>query len=191
MVERMSGAYAAYGYVKAIHIIFVVSWFAGLFYLPRLFIYHTEAQSQEPAVARALSLQFEHMERLLWRVIMVPAAILTVASGLLMLHLQSLWLKFGWMHLKLGMVAMLLIYHLICGALRRELARGRFRLSSFHLRLWNELATVLLVAIVFLVVLKNAVDWVWGVAGVMAFAVLIMFAVRMARRWRERTMPTS
>lgn len=175
---------AAYGTIKAIHIIFVVSWFAGLFYLPRLFIYHTEAQRRAPAEASILANQFVIMERLLWRVIMVPAMLLTVASGLFMLHLQRAWLDFGWMHVKLGFVGVLLGYHVICGRLRAELAAGRFRLTSFQLRLWNEIATILLVAIVFLVVLKSAFDWVWGVLGVAAFAVLIMLAVRIARALR-------
>lgn len=175
---------AYYGHVKAIHIIFVVSWFAALFYLPRLFIYHTEAQRRPPAEAAVLAGQFVIMERLLWRVIMVPAMLLTIGSGLLMLHLQRAWLDFGWMHVKLGFVGGLLIYHVICGRLRTELAAGRFRLTSFQLRLWNEVATILLVAIVFLVVLKSAFDWVWGVLGVAAFAVLIMLAVRIARALR-------
>jgi len=175
---------AAYGYVKAIHIVFVVSWFAGLFYLPRLFIYHTEATARPAAEAAVLAQQFAIMERLLWRVIMVPAMLLTVGSGLFMLHLERAWLQFGWMHVKLGFVGVLLIYHVLCGRLRVELAAGTYRLTSFQLRLWNEVATILLVAIVFLVVLKNAFDWVWGVLGIAAFAILIMAAVRVARRLR-------
>ncbi len=175
-----------YLYIKSLHIIFVVSWFAGLFYLPRLFVYHTEAQQQPVAVRDALNLHFERSEKLLFNAIMVPAMWLTLLSGSTLLYLTPDWLQQGWMHLKLLFVLCLLFYHLYSRKILFELRSGLFRWSSVKLRLWNELATVLLFAIVFLVVLKNTIDWIWGVLGVIAFAVLIMTAVRVINRKTQK-----
>jgi protoporphyrinogen IX oxidase len=175
-----------YLHVKALHIIFVVSWFAGLFYLPRLFVYHTEAQQQPEAERRVLSEQFARMEKLLLNAIMTPALWLTLLTGTTLLYLTPAWLSQGWMHLKLAFVLGLVAYHFFSRKLLLEMRRGHFRFSSLQLRLWNEVATVLLFSIVFLVVLKNTLDWLWGVLGLLAFAVLIMSAVRLAKKVREK-----
>lgn len=177
-----------YEHLKAIHIIFVVSWFAGLFYLPRLFVYHTEA-NQKPDLERdIIQAQFQKMERVLFNAIMVPAMWLTVLSGMGLVY-WTWWDNFaahGWLHLKLAFVVGLLGYHFFCRKLIFELRSGRFRFSSLQLRLYNEVATIFLFAIVFLVVLKNTLDWVWGVVGLIAFAVLIMMAVRIVKTIREK-----
>lgn len=175
-----------YLHVKALHIIFVVSWFAGLFYMPRLFVYHTEARQLPEPGRGILSAQFTKMEKLLWNAIMVPAMWLTLLTGATMLYLTPGWLSQGWLHLKLAFVAGLLVYHLYTRKLLLEIRREHFRFSSLQLRLWNEVATIFLFAIVFLVVLKNTLDWIWGVVGLIAFAVLIMTAVRMAKKLREK-----
>ena len=175
-----------YLYAKSLHIVFVVSWFAGLFYIVRLFIYHTEANDRPEAEKVVLQQQFIKMERLLWNVITTPAMMLTVTAGLLMLHIVPDYLWQGWMQLKLAFVTGLLCYHFYCQKLLKELREGTFRFSSFQLRLWNEVATTFLVAIVFLVVLKNAVDWIWGVLGIFAFAISIMMAVRTVRKFRQK-----
>jgi protoporphyrinogen IX oxidase len=174
-----------YLYAKSFHIVFMVSWFAGLFYLPRLFIYHTEANQLPEAERRVLQQQFTKMERLLWNVITAPAMTLTLLTGLTMLYLVPTWLDQDWMRLKLAFVLGLVGYHLYCRKLLLDIRAGRFLLTSFQLRLWNEVATIFLVAIVFLVILKNTADWVWGVLGLFTFAVLLMLAVRLARRIRE------
>ncbi len=176
-----------YLYVKSLHIIFIVSWFAGLFYMPRLFVYHTEANERPEAERRILFGQFVKMEGLLFRAIMVPALWLTLITGTVMLYLMPEWLSQGWMQIKLGFVAGLVGYHLFTRKLLYELKVGRFRFSSLHLRLWNEVATVFLFAIVFLVVLKSTVQWLWGVGGLVLFAVVIMGAVRLAKRAREKS----
>lgn len=177
-----------YEHLKAIHIIFVVSWFAGLFYLPRLFVYHTEA-NQKPDLERdIIQAQFQKMERVLFNAIMVPAMWLTVLSGMGLVY-WTWWDNFaahGWLHLKLAFVVGLLGYHFFCRKLIFELRSGRLRFSSLQLRLYNEVATIFLFAIVFLVVLKNTLDWVWGVVGLIAFAVLIMMAVRIVKTIREK-----
>jgi putative membrane protein len=134
-------------WIKALHLIFVVTWFAGLFYLPRLFVYHAMAQDE-------ISLErFKLMERKLYRGIMAPSAVLAVGFGL------WLWLGWfrdasGWLHAKMALVVVLIAYHLWCGALLRRFAAGRNRRSHVWLRWFNEVPVVLLIATVLLVVLK-------------------------------------
>lgn len=175
-----------YLHFKALHIIFVVSWFAGLFYIPRLFVYHTEANTKPEPERNILIAQFIKMEMLLWKAIMVPAAWLAVLFGGILIYITPSWLEQGWMQLKLLFVAGLVVYHLFTGKIRNELKEGKFRFTSFQLRLYNEVATIFLFSIVFLVVLKNTVDWLWGVLGLITFAVLMMTAVRMVKRIREK-----
>jgi len=174
-----------YLHFKALHIIFVVSWFAGLFYMPRLLVYHTEAQNNAEAIKEALSAEFRKMEKLLWNAIMVPAMWLTLITGATMIYLTPGWLSQGWMHMKLTFVLGLVGYHFFTRKLILEIQKGQFRFSSMQLRLWNEVATIFLFSIVFLVVLKNSVDWIWGVLGLIAFAVIIMSAVKIVKKIRE------
>lgn len=133
-------------WVKALHIVFVVSWFAGLFYLPRLFVYHADAKDA------ASNERFKLMERKLYRGIMMPAMILTVASGL------WLWLangfSGGWIHAKLALVALLVAYHFWLRKLLGDFARDANRHGHVYYRWVNEAPTVLLIAIVILVVVK-------------------------------------
>ncbi len=90
------------------------------------------------------------------------------------------------MHVKLGFVALLLLYHFICQNIMKQLRNGIFKYSSNQLRLWNEVATILLVAIVFTVMLKSAVDWVYGLVGLIIFSAVIMMAVKIYKRYREK-----
>jgi protoporphyrinogen IX oxidase len=133
-------------WLKALHIIFVVAWFAGLFYLPRLFVYHAQATDA------ASSERFKVMERKLYRGIMTPAMVLVVASGL------GLWLGYGfrggWLYAKLALVVLLLAYHFWMARLLADFARDANRRSHVYYRWVNELPTLLLVAIVILVVVK-------------------------------------
>lgn len=175
-----------YLHFKALHIIFVVSWFAGLFYIPRLFVYHTEAKDKPEPERSILITQFQKMQILLWKAIMVPACCLSILFGAILIYLTPSWLEQDWMQLKLLFVAGLLAYHLYTGKIRNELKEGKFRFTSFQLRLFNEIATIFLFSIVFLVVLKNTVDWLWGVLGLIVFAALMMTAVRMAKQIREK-----
>jgi putative membrane protein len=135
--------------MKAFHVIAMVAWFAGLFYLPRLFVYHVEAYDQT-------SLQrFQRMERRLYYGIMWPAALLTTVFGVLIITYQpEYYLRAGWMHAKGFLVLLLWIYHLMCGHYCRQFARGVHKRGSLFYRLFNEIPTLLLVSIVLLVVLK-------------------------------------
>jgi protoporphyrinogen IX oxidase len=175
-----------YQYVLAIHIIFVVCWMAGLFYMVRLFIYHTEAQAKPEPARTILSEQFEVMEKKLWWIIAAPSMYLVVAAGATMLHLNpGLW-RMPWLHVKLTFVAGLITYHFICQHKMKQMSRGVFKWTSVQLRLWNELATVILFAIVFLVVLKSAVNWIFGVIGIILFSLILMSAVKIYKYLREK-----
>ncbi len=173
-----------YLYLKAIHIIFVVSWMAGLFYIVRLFIYHTEANEKPEQEKLILQKQFQTMEKKLWNIITTPAMILSVLAGVAMLYVNPALLKMPWMHVKLLFVIFLLGYHFYCQYLINCMKKGVFRYSSTWLRFYNELATILLVAIVFTVVLKSAIDWLYGLTGLIIFAVTMMMAVKLYKNYR-------
>ena len=174
----------AYLYIQAIHIIFFVSWMAGLFYIVRLFVYHIEANEMPETERVVLQRQFVLMEHKLWYYITTPAMILTVLAGGGMLYINPALLSANWMLVKLSFVVILLTYHFICQRIMGQLKQGIFRWSSTQLRLWNEVATILLVAIVFTVVLKSSVDWIYGLSGLIIFAVVIMTAVKIIKRYR-------
>ena len=137
-----------YLWIKAFHIIAVITWFAGLFYLPRLFVYHAAADDQ-------LSLErFKIMERKLYRGIMTPSMLVAVALGLWMVMLQPGFLEQAWLHAKLTLVALVVAYHFSCGALLRTFAANRNTRSHVFYRWFNEAPVLVLIAIVLLVVLK-------------------------------------
>jgi putative membrane protein len=175
-----------YQYILAIHIIFVVCWMAGLFYMVRLFIYHTEAQAKPEPARTILSEQFEVMEKKLWWIITTPSMYLVLAAGITMLCLSPGWLQMGWMHIKLAFVIGLMVYHFICQNKMNQMRKGIYKWTSTQLRLWNELATLILFAIVFLVVLKNSLNWIFGVVGIIAFSIVLMMAVKVYKRFREQ-----
>lgn len=177
----------AYLYIKALHLVAVVSWFAGLLYIVRLFIYHAEAASRPEAERKVLEPQFTLMERRLWYGITWPAMVATAGFGLWMMFRIHAWEQ-PWFQLKAVLLALLIGYHLYCGKIRKDLAQGRCRLTSGRLRLWNEVATLLLFAIVFTAVLKSPWAAGKGMLGVSAFAavlVAVMGLVRFRRAGRN------
>ena len=173
-----------YLYLKSIHIIFVVSWMAGLFYIVRLFVYHVEANEKPEPEKSILQSQLAIFQSKLWYIIATPAMILAVLAGASMIYVNPDLLKANWMHVKLGFVVGLLIYHFICQRILNQLKRGVYNWSSTQLRLWNEVATIILVAIVFTVVLKSAIDWIYGLLGLIAFSVTIISAVKVYKHYR-------
>ena len=173
---------------KSLHLIFMVSWFAGLFYIVRLFIYHTEAQSKPKEEKEILSKQFTIMEKKLWWIITTPAMILTIAFGVTMLILEPFYLKMGWMHIKLSFVLLLLIYHFVCQRILFQLKNNQFKWSSNGLRIWNEVATLALVAIIFLVVMKDSMNWIKGTVGFFAVAIALMIGIKIYKRIRKRSL---
>ncbi len=136
-------------YLKAFHIIALVAWFAGLFYLPRLFVYHSDAKDK-------ISLdRFKIMERRLYYGITYPAGVITTLFGIGLIALNpDYYLKAGWMHAKLGFVLLLWIYHLGCGHYLKQLKTNRCLKTAYFFRVYNEAPTLLLIVIVCLVVIK-------------------------------------
>ncbi|MBB2953645.1 MULTISPECIES: CopD family protein [Sphingobacterium] len=173
-----------YLYAKAIHIIFVICWMAGLFYMPRLFIYHTEAKDQSKEAYTVLHKQFSIMENRLWWVITTPAMYITVFSALVMLYVNPSLLQMGWMHVKLLFVAAMIAYHFISQRMMFNLRDEKSTLSSSKLRMWNEVSTVLLFSIVFTVVLKSALNWIYGVVGLLSLAIVLMILIKAYKKYR-------
>ena len=169
-----------YLYIKSLHIIFVVSWMAGLFYIVRLFVYHIEANTKPEEERLILQRQFTIMEERLWYIIATPAMILTLISGLYLM-IDARWYQQNWMLVKLAFVAGLLIYHFVCQRIMNQLKKNIFQWSSLQLRLWNELATIFLVAIVFTVILKSATNWIYGLLGLVLFSITILSIVKIYR----------
>jgi protoporphyrinogen IX oxidase len=174
-----------YSLWKALHIIFVVSWFAGLFYIVRLFIYHTEANMRAETERKILHEQFTLMQWRLWYIITTPAMYLTVLFGTIMLFANTALIKMPWMHVKLTFVFVLLIYHFICQRLMNQLKSGKSKWTSSHLRLWNELATLILVAVVFLAVQKNELNWIGGVVGFFGVGIALMIGIKAYKKWKK------
>lgn len=171
-------------YVKSLHIIFVVTWFAGLFYIVRLFIYQTEALQKPEAEQNILKPQLDLMASRLWYIITWPSAVLTLIFGAWVLSYRWGYMEQGFMHAKLGFVVLLYLYHWFCHVLFKELQAGKARWTSTQLRIWNEASTILLFAIVFLIVLKNTLSMVWGIAGLIGLAVLLMLGIRLYKKYR-------
>jgi putative membrane protein len=164
----------------------MVSWFAGLFYIVRLFVYHTESFDAPENEGVILRKQFKIMEQKLWYIISWPAMILTVVFGVAMLVSNPAFLKMPWMHVKLTFVALLIAYHLYCHKLFHEFKRDKTRLSSTKLRVLNEVATLVLVAIMFIVVRREGLNWLYATLAFFGVAVALMIAIQWYKRWRNR-----
>jgi len=175
-----------YNYIKSLHLIFVITWFAGLFYIPRLFIYQIEAYNKRSPEKEILGEQLKIMAKRLWFIITWPSAILAVFFAIWLLILQPSWLSQGWMHIKLLLVAVLIIYHLKTHQIFHQLQRDYIRYTSNFMRIWNEGATLLLFAIVFLAILKNSLNWVFGMLGMILLAGMLMLGIRLYKRIREK-----
>ncbi len=175
-----------YLYFKALHIIFIVTWFAGLFYIVRLFIYHIEANAKPEPDKTILQNQYKIMEKRLMNIITWPSMILTVIIGSLLVYLSPVFLSQGYFILKLFFVAGVILYHVQCHVILKQLHRGEVKSTSLKLRVWNEVATVLLFAIVFLIVLKSNTGWVWGMLSLIIFSLTLMFAIKIYKKSREK-----
>lgn len=173
-------------YIKPLHIIFIVTWFAGLFYIVRLFIYHTEAETKSEPEKSILQKQYKLMEKRLWYGITWPSMILTLIFGSWLLWLHPGFLSMGFFILKLCFAGGLILYHIQCHVIFKQLQNDIVKSTSLKLRLWNELATVFLVAIVFLIELQSNTNWIWGMVGLIIFAVTLMLAIKIYKKSREK-----
>lgn len=175
-----------YNYIKALHLIFVITWFAGLFYIVRLFVYHAEAKQKTQPEQDILIKQYQLMQYRLWYIITWPSAVLASLFAFYLLYLNPAWLSQSWMHVKLAFVLLLYIYHGKCHQIFIQLQNNEVKHTSNFFRIWNEGATIILFAVVFLVILKSAINWVFGVIGIFVFSILIMLGFRLYKRIREK-----
>jgi putative membrane protein len=164
----------------------VVTWFAGLFYIPRLFIYHIEAWQKPSPDKEILSEQLKLMTKRLWYIITWPSAVLCVLTAIWLLILMPEWLEQPWMHVKLVFVVLLLGYHFKCHRIFKQLQRDEVKYTSKFMRIWNEVATIILFAVVFLVILKSAFNWIYGIVGMFALMILLMLGIRWYKKVRDR-----
>lgn len=175
----------SYLYFKALHIIFVVTWFAGLFYLPRLFIYFAEAQGKNEEQRKALQDQFKIMQKRLWYGITWPSCILAIVFGFSMIHQWFPLIDHPWLLIKLTCVLLLFLYHLSLGIILKQQQKDFVRFNSDQLRLWNEVSTLFLISIVFLVVLKNVLDMLYGLIGLVLVMVILFVAIKVYKKVRN------
>lgn len=173
-----------YSYIKALHIIFVVTWFSGMFYLGRLFIYNREAQDKTEDEKMILTTQFSLMIRRLLLGICWPSAVFTWIFGLWLLSFYPTLP--AWLIIKFGLVFLLTLYQITLDLLYRMQLKGHFIHSSFGLRIWNEVPTFFLVSIVMLVVVKQKMSPVYGLIGLLAFIIVLMSGIGLYKRVREK-----
>lgn len=182
---------------KALHVIGFVSWFAGLFYLVRIFVYHAEAMNKPAGEKEILTAQFTIMERRAFGIIAQPAMLITWLAGLLMLAIDWVGLDRrayfhtgtpGWLTVKLGLLIGLTIYHFYCKKQIGLLAQGKNRLTDFHFRLLNEVPTLFLVAICFIAVLGKMgnLNYAYLLIGVTAFGALVYSGASAYRHRRKK-----
>ena len=176
----------AYNYIKALHIIFIVTWFSGMFYIVRLFIYNTEANEKPEPAKSIIQEQLSIMIRRLWLGITWPSAVLTLIFG------PWMWYEYNhfshpdnWLAIKLCFVVGLYLYHLSLHKIYKEESKGIFRFTSNQLRIWNEMATIFLVSIVMLAVVKQGMSLVWGVGGLVLFVIALMSAIKVYKLIRS------
>ena len=176
----------AYYWFKAFHLIGIVVWFAGLFYLVRLFVYHAEA-SQEPEPAQTiLKKQYEIMEKRLYRIITTPGMLVTVAMAIGLLVTEPEVLRDGWLHIKLVFVAALLAYHHYCGRIMKKLAAGECKWTGQQFRALNELPTIFLVVIVLLAVFKNNLPTDITAWAIFAMIIAMVASIQLYAKKRKR-----
>ena len=175
-----------YLYIKSFHLIFIITWFAGLFYIPRLFVYQIEAYHKPSPDKEILGKQLKLMAKRLWYIITWPSAILATFFAIWLLVLQPIWLTEPWMIVKLGFVVLLILYHLKTHQYYKQLQRDEVQKSSSYMRIWNEGATFILFAVVFLIVLKSALNWIFGIIGMIALGVLIILGFKVYKNIRKK-----
>jgi protoporphyrinogen IX oxidase len=173
---------------KSLHIVGFVAWFAGLFYLVRIFVYHVEALAKPQPERDVLASQFNLMEWRVYRIILGPAVVLTWACGTIVLFLHGGdWFRENWwMHIKLLLLVLLTGYHHSCKGIIKKLEQGEVPFTSFQFRLLNEVPTLFLVSIVLLAVFRNSLNAFYAFGGILAFGFLLFAAAKMYRRAREK-----
>jgi protoporphyrinogen IX oxidase len=169
---------------KSLHIIFMVSWFAGLFYIVRLFVYFSETKNLKLDYKQILQKQYKIMQKRLWYIIAWPSMLLTLIFGVSMLFISPAYIKISYIQLKLIFVLILVIYHVLCHFIYLQQQKNIIRFSSNQLRIFNEMATLLLVTIVFIIVMKNSLSWIYGTIGFISISLLLFIGIRIYKKIR-------
>lgn len=177
----------SYLYVLALHIIFVVCWFAGLFYVVRLMVYYAEATQKSEPEQQVLFPQYQLMTRRLWYGITFPSAVLATGFGVALLLLNPLLVQQPWMQIKLFFVFLLWIYHWFCHKFVQQMLHDQWSKNSSFFRIWNEGATVILFSVVFLVILKNSIQWIFGTIGLVLLMVFLTAGYYLYKKIRIRS----
>ena len=175
-----------YNYIKSLHLIFVITWFAGLFYIPRLFVYQIEAFHKPSPEKEILGKQLKLMAKRLWFIISWPSAIVATVFAVWLLILMPSWLDQSWMHVKLVFVVLLFIYHYKTHIYFKQLQNDVVKVTSNFMRIWNEGATFILFAVVFLVILKSSINWIFGVIGIFVLGILLMLGFKLYKSIRSK-----
>ena len=180
----------AYYWFKAFHIVGITAWFAGMFYLPRLFVYHAEAAEQPEPAQSILKAQYQIMEKRLYSIIMTPALVLTVVMGGCLISTEPQILSDRWIQVKLFCVAILVAYHFFCSRIMKRFAADDCEMTGQQFRWFNEFPTVFFVIVVMLAVFKNSFPTSaasWSIfAMIVAMAAIIQLYARKRRLDRER-----
>ena len=174
-----------YNYIKALHLIFIVTYFAGLFYVPRLMMYFVEASMLSKNESKVLMPRLKIMMNRLWKIITVPSAILTLIFGLWLLILMPALVTQTWMILKLFFVFLLVLYHIKTNLIYIDIMNDRIKYSANFFRYWNEGATLILFSIVFLATLKNSFSWVFGFVGIILLSTLLIAGIKIYKNSRK------
>jgi len=179
----------AYLWFKSFHILGFVAWFAGLFYLPRLFIYHIEAEERQEPVKSALKEEYSRIEKLLYKLIMTPAMIFTIVMAIGVVSTEPYVLKEMWLHVKLLLVLLLIGFHFYCGRFIRQLQEGTCSINSLQMRRINEIPTILLGLVILLAIFKNNlptnITTFGTVIAILAFAIIIQLYARKRRLQKQ------
>ncbi|APG60870.1 CopD family protein [Christiangramia salexigens] len=175
-----------YNYIKALHLIFVITWFAGLFYIPRLFVYQIEAFHKEEPEKSILGNQLKLMAKRLWFIITWPSAVLASLFAIILLVLMPAWLQQGWMHVKLAFVVLLFAYHIKTHFIFKALQNDIVKWSSNSMRIWNEGSTLILFSVIFLVIVRDSINWIFGVVGIFLLAIILMLGIKLYKRIRAK-----
>ncbi len=172
-------------YLKALHIVGFVAWFAGLFYLVRLFVYHVEAEAKPEPDRKILTEHLNIMEWRVYKIIVNPAMMATFTFGISMLVYNPAYLKMGWLHAKLLLLVLLVGYQLFAKRIIKNFEEGKNQYTSFQFRMLNEVPTLFLVSIVFLAVLRNQVNYFYLLLTVIGLGILFYFITKAYKRVRE------
>lgn len=172
-------------YLKTLHIIFIVTWFAGIFYMPRLFIYNTEANDRPDIEKKVLQNQFQIMMKRLWYGITWPSAIITLILGPLVWYELYDFYMFDWLIIKLCFVVGLYVYQFSLHYIFKQQLKGIFKYTSQQLRIWNEVATLFLVAIVALVEMQSTLNMLWLLIALLILIFVLFSAIRIYKLIRK------